>query len=61
MENKEKDYSLPYLAAKRLLENYYHAMLAKDKDLAFQIAVDLVEMSLKLEDIAYDSDNANAS
>ena len=56
-----KDFSLPYLAAKRLLENYYQAMLNKDKDLAFQIAVDLVEMSLKLEDIAYDSDNTNAS
>ena len=56
-----KDFSLPYLAAKRLLENYYQAMLSQDKDLAFQIAVDLVEMSLKLEDIAYDSDNTNAS
>jgi hypothetical protein len=58
---KEKDFSLPFLAAKRLLDSYYQAMLDRNKDLALQIAVDLVEVSLKLEDIAYDSNNTNSS
>ena len=48
-----KDFSLPYLTAKKLLEDYYKASIAQNKDKAYQIAVDLVEMSLKLEDIAH--------
>ena len=50
-----KDYSVPYLAAKRLLEDYYRACIAQDRDLARQIANDFVEVALKLEDIAHDA------
>lgn len=49
-----KDFSVPYLAAKRLLDEYYRAMIAQDRPAAYQIANDLVEATLKLEDIAYD-------
>ena len=48
-----KDFSLPYLTAKKLLEDYYRASIAQDKELAYRIANDLVEISLKLEDIAH--------
>ena len=47
------DYSVPYLAAKKLLEDYYRASIAQNKPLAYQVANDLVEMALKLEDIAH--------
>jgi len=49
-----KDFSMEYLAAKRLLEEYYRAMIAQDVPLATKIANELVEMTLKLEDIAHD-------
>jgi len=48
-----KDFSLPYITAKRLLDEYYQAMIAQDKALACQIANNLVEMTLKLEDVAH--------
>ena len=47
------DYSVPYLAAKKLLEDYYRASIAQNKPLAYQVANDLVEMALKLEDIVH--------
>lgn len=53
-----KDFSMPYLVCKRLLDEYYKAMVAQDKALAYQIANDLVENALKLEDIAHDSNNS---
>ena len=49
-----KDFSQPYLNAKNLLEAYYKAMIAQDKESAIKIANALVENTLKLEDIAYD-------
>lgn len=55
-----KDFSVPYLAAKRLLEEYYRAMIAQDVPLAAQISNDLVEMTLKLEDIAHDHHYPNS-
>ena len=48
-----KDFSVPYLAAKRLLDDYYKASIQQDKAKAYQIANDLVEMALKLEYIAH--------
>ena len=48
-----RDYSVPYLAAKKLLEAYYKACIAQDRPLAYQVANDLVEVVLKLEDIAH--------
>jgi len=50
-----KDFSIPYLAVKKLLDQYYKAMIAQDVPLAAQISNDLVEMALKLEDIAHDA------
>ena len=50
-----KDFSLPYLTAKKLLEAYYMACINQDKGLACQIANDLVEVVLKLEDITHDA------
>jgi hypothetical protein len=46
------DFSLPYLTAKKLIEDYYKAMISLDKSNASLIANQLVEASLKLEDIA---------
>jgi uncharacterized protein YqeY len=46
------DFSLQFLTAKRLIEDYYNAMISQDKSKAAQIANQLVEASLKLEDIA---------
>ena len=48
-----KDFSIPYLTAKKLLEAYYTACINQDKGLAYQIANDLVEVVLKLEDITH--------
>lgn len=50
---KMRDFSVPYLASKKLLDQYYKAMIAQDRPLAYQIANDLVEMALKLEDVAH--------
>jgi hypothetical protein len=47
-----KDFSSQFLIVKRLIEDYYKAMISNDKLLASQIANQLVESSLKLEDIA---------
>ena len=47
-----KDFSLPYLVAKKLLESYYDAMLKQNGHKAYELATDLVEMALKLQDIA---------
>lgn len=49
-----KDFSLQYITAKQLLEGYYKAMIAQDRPMAYQIANDLVEICLKLEDIAHE-------
>jgi len=54
-----KDFSLPYLATKRLLDEYYKAMIQQDVLLASKISNDLVEMALKLEDIAHDANYPN--
>jgi len=48
-----RDFSLPFLISKRLLDEYYTAMIQQDRAKAYQIANDLVEMALKLEDIAH--------
>ncbi|CAB4123258.1 hypothetical protein UFOVP42_3 [uncultured Caudovirales phage] len=48
-----RDFSLPYLTAKKLLDEYYKAFIAQDKPKAYQIANDLVDVALKLEDIAH--------
>jgi len=49
-----KDFSRPYLDAKRLLDEYYQAAIAQNKDAVRQIANDLVEVALKLEDISHE-------
>ena len=46
------DFSSQFLTAKRLIEDYYKAMLLQDKSKASEIANELVETALKLEDIA---------
>ena len=46
------DFSLQFLTDKRLIKDYYKAMLSQNKSQASQIANQLVEVSLKLEDIA---------
>jgi hypothetical protein len=50
-----KDFSMEYLAVKRLLEEYYRAMIAQDRQKAYEIANNLVENALKLEDIAHEN------
>jgi hypothetical protein len=48
------DYSLPLIVARQLLKDYEHAMLKNNPSKAYQIASDIVEMTLKLQDIAND-------
>lgn len=48
-----KDFSVPFLASKRLLDEYYKAMIAQDKQKAYEIANNLVEMALALENVAH--------
>lgn len=47
------DYSLPLLVLRRLSKEYEEAMLKQNKTLAYEVSVDLVEMALKLSDIAH--------
>jgi len=49
-----KDYSLPLIVLRRLSKEYEDAMLKKQTALAYQIATDMVEMTLKLQDVADD-------
>jgi hypothetical protein len=49
-----KDFSQEYLNVKNLLQAYYNAMIAQDKENAVKFANALVENALKLEDIAHD-------
>ncbi len=47
------DYSLPLLVLRKLSKDYEDAMLKGKKDKAYEVSVDLVEMALKLSDIAH--------
>lgn len=48
------DYSLPLLVLRRLSKDYEEAMLLRKQDKAYEVASDLVDMALKLQDIAGD-------
>jgi len=48
-----RDFSQPYLDAKRLLDEYYKAAIVQDRDSLAKIANELVEKALKLEDLAH--------
>lgn len=48
------DYALPLIVLRRLSQEYEDAMLKRQNALAYQIATDMVEMALKLQDIADD-------
>ncbi len=47
-----KDYSLPYIVLNSLLKKYHDLMLKKNNDRAYEIATDMVEMALILQDFA---------
>lgn len=47
------DYSLPLIVLRKLSRDYEEAMLKGKKDQAYEVSVDLVEMALKLSDIAH--------
>lgn len=49
-----KDYALPLIVLRRLSKEYEDAMLKKQFALAYQISTDIVEMALKLQDVADD-------
>lgn len=46
------DYALPLIVLRRLSNEYEAAMQKKQWALAYQISSDIVEMALKLQDIA---------
>lgn len=48
------DYSLPIVVLRRLTNEYESAMLKRNYDQAYQIATNMVEMTLKLQDLADD-------
>jgi hypothetical protein len=50
------DYALPLLVLRRLSKEYEEAMLSRKQDKAYEIASDLVDMALKLQDIAGNRD-----
>ena len=47
------DYSFPLLKLRDLSKQYEEAMMQRNKDKAYEISVELVEMALKLSDIAH--------
>lgn len=47
------DYALPLLVLRNLSKEYEEAMLKRNPSKAYQIASDMAEMALKLEDIAH--------
>ncbi len=49
-----KDYALPYLVLESLLKKYYDSMLKNNTNRAYEIATDMVEMSLTLQDMAHE-------
>jgi len=46
------DYALPLVVLRKLANQYESAMQKKQWALAYQISTDMVEMSLKLQDLA---------
>jgi len=48
------DYSLPLIKLRDLSKDYEEAMLKRNKDKAYEISVELVEMALKLSDITHE-------
>lgn len=46
------DYALPLIVLRRLSNEYEAAMQKKQWALAYQISTDIVEMALKLQDVA---------
>ena len=49
-----EDYALPLIVIRRLSQEYEDAMLKRQTVLAYQTAEKMVEMALKLQDIADD-------
>jgi hypothetical protein len=47
-----EDYALPLIVLRRLSQEYEDAMLKHQWALAYQISSDIVEMALKLQDVA---------
>ena len=48
------DYALPLIVLRKLSKDYEDAMLKRQTALAYQIAEKMVEMTLKLQDLADD-------
>ena len=48
------DYALPLRTLRKLSRDYEDAMQKKQWALAYQISTDMIEMALKLQDIADD-------
>jgi hypothetical protein len=52
-----KDYSMPYLVIYSLLKKYQDNMNNRNTNRAYELATDIVEMALMLQDIADDHEN----
>jgi len=48
------DYSLPLILLRKFAGDYEEAMLKHEWDVAYKIGSDMVEMALKLQDLAND-------
>jgi len=55
------DYALPLVVLRRLTNEYETAMLKRQYDKAYQIGSDMVEMTLKLQDLSNDKNSADRS
>ena len=49
------DYTITLLALKKLTKEYEQAMLLSNPNKAFEIGSDLVEVTLTLQDLAYEN------
>ena len=52
------DYSTPYLALHKLIKNFHAATIKGEYQKAYEIAVDITDVSQQLEDIAKELVNA---
>jgi hypothetical protein len=52
-----KDYSMPYLVIYSLLKKYQDSMNNRNSSRAYELATDIVEMALILQDLADNHEN----
>jgi hypothetical protein len=52
-----KDFSMPYIVIHSLLKKYHDNMINRNSNRAYELATDIVEMALMLQDLADNHEN----